>query len=324
MIRFFFFCFYFIHFSFALKQSTSQGLLAAEIEAIGEQTADFSNQASDAFKSLNKKFESEQNFTSSTSEALISSKITELETEYARVEAKLQPLRDLYVKESKNCKEHLSCDTCKTSKSCVWCTVEEKCVNGDEQGPTEGDCSDYLYQECSYPGCEEYQDCESCISDPVCGWCSIGHSCYESTSIEIGDCDFEYFYHSEGNTSCPAYQAKVSTYSDNTDEVLLSEIQSLESILQDISSEIEYLKDCKSEIVRKASDKIEVESAPELSSYEGISNQTDDQAVKEKQAQEEWQGKLWSQWSTDVNAEINDDIQREFGEVIDEINKYME
>jgi hypothetical protein len=111
---------------------------------------------------------------------------------------------------------------------------------------------------------------------------------------------------------------------DNTDEVLLAEIHSLEGILIDIQQEITTLKERKTEIVRKAAKQVEVENDTDLKSYDGIVSQTDDQAIRESQEKQDWQAKLWSQWSQDVNLEIDDDVQREFGEVLEEINKYME
>jgi hypothetical protein len=309
--------------SLVLAQETSQGVLATAIEELGEETSQFSAQSSAAFKSLNTKLETEQNFTSSTSESLISSKISELKTEYNKISEELAPLRASYEKAAKNCNEHLSCSSCKTSESCVWCTVEEKCVNGDEYGPTEGDCTDYLYQECTYAGCEEYKDCSTCIGDSNCGWCNIGHTCYEGTEVLKGDCSFKYYYHSAGNTDCPEYTQEESECNDNAEEVILKEINRLEDILNDIQAEIDELEEAKEQIVRKASKKIDLEDDPELAEYEGMTEKVDEKAKKETEEELEWKKKLWENWKNQVNEDIDEDIQEEFDEVIGEINEYM-
>ena len=308
----------------ALTQETSQGVLATAIEELGEETSQFSTQSSAAFKSLNTKLETEQNFTSSTSESLISSKISELKVEYNKVSAKLGPLRASYEIAAKNCNEHLSCTSCKTSESCVWCTVEQKCVNGDQYGPSDGDCTDYLYQECTYAGCEEYQECSTCIGDSNCGWCSIGHTCYEGTEVLKSDCSFKYYYHSAGNTNCPDYsQQEESDLNDNAEEVILAEIKRLEGVLSDIQTEIEDLEEAKEEIVRKASKKIDLEEDPELADYEGMTGKVDEKAKEETEEELEWKKKLWENWKNQVNEDIDEDIQDEFGEVISEIKEYM-
>lgn len=305
-------------------QETSQGVLATAIEELGEQTSEFSSQSSAAFRSLNTKLETEQNFTSSTSESLISSKIAELKTEYDKISEKLGPLRASYEKAAKNCNEHLTCNSCKTSESCVWCTVEEKCVNGDEYGPLDGDCSDYLYQECTYAGCEEYKDCNTCIGDSVCGWCNIGHICYEGTELLKGDCSFKYYYHSEGNTDCPEYSEEETVYNDNAEEVILSEITTLEDILNNIQLEINELEEAKEEIVRKASKKIDIDDSVQLADYDGMTENVDSQAKKEAEEDIEWKKKLWENWKEQVDEEVDEDVQREFDKVIEEINEYME
>jgi len=101
------------------------------------------------------------------------------------------------------CDTLTSCDTCTANKGCVYCVAEEKCVAGNEDGPTQTSCSFFNWDKCTASGCSRYKDCNSCISDPMCGFCSQNNQCLQEDA-DFGGCVTDSWYHSLGSLNqCP-------------------------------------------------------------------------------------------------------------------------
>lgn len=311
-------------FPVVFSQTTSQGILSGGISDLGFEISDVSSDSYSSLSSLNTKFESEQDFASDTSESLILSRISELNSELLNIESSISTLTAALSLANANCKENTDCNSCTSSEACVWCTIESLCVNGDEYGPLYGECIDYLYDKCSYAGCNEYLECELCISDNACGWCSIGHSCYEATSVLKGDCKFEYFYHAAGNTDCPVYTSPTETLSINSEIILQMEIDQLESIQLALLSEIFDLEETREKIVKEANKEIELPLPNTGKDYSGIGETVDSQANQEKDEELAFQEDLWADWAFEISEDIDDVVTIEYDDVIDALEVYQD
>ena len=317
--------FYLLCFALPLtsSQETSQGVLSNSLSELGSEISEFSSQTADSLTSLNTKLEAEQEFSSDASESLISSRISELEIELSGIDTALSMLTQALAQAEPKCGEKLDCDSCTISESCVWCTIEKRCVNGDSLGPINGECSDFLYESCSYAGCNEYLKCEICISDTTCGWCSIGHVCYSATSTLKGDCEFQYFYHAEGNTECPPFTRITEKTSYNSDEVLQQEIDELLFTKEDINNEIEDLNDIREEIVKESSKVVTIPEGIQIHDYEGIGEVTDSQANTEAENRLEFQEELWLDWANSTSMDLDEMIYDEYDDIIEALEVYQ-
>ena len=306
----------------SLSQQSSQGILSSSVADLGSEIKDFSSQSSSSFSSLNAKLEAEQDYIADASEYLISSKTYELNSQLDIINANIETIDAALSVVLLECDKNFNCTACTFSQSCIWCTVEKMCVYGDSQGPINGECSEFLYDICSYPGCEEYQDCETCISDTSCGWCSIGHMCYEATSVLKGDCEFEHFYHSEGNTQCPAYTPRSKGAIIDTEIALQEEKNKLLSMKNEIELEIEYLEEIRKDIVAEASKTITIPSGIQGEDYTGIVDVTDQQAEIEKENKIASEQAIWDNWANQTEERTKDLFDEEYTEIIKALQNY--
>ena len=302
------------------SQKTSQGVLSSGTEQLGSEIKDLSSQSLSSLSSLNTKLESENSYIGDVSEVLINAKITELEIQLEKIEDLLSDLNKQLETAALHCEDNLECGQCTALQNCVWCTIEKICVPGNSEGPDQGECSDFLYKACSYPGCEEYVDCEPCIGDTSCGWCSIGHLCYEATAVLKGDCSFKYFYHSEGNTDCPVNTLKAETGYSNDELILEKEIDELSYIENMISQEIQDLD--RKDIVKDASKSFIISDEFEGEDYDGIVNETDTLAENEKNQRLKFQENLWNQFVNTTDNDLEEAISEDYEKVLDVIGEY--
>jgi Plexin repeat len=308
----------------AFGQETSQGVLSSAIAEVNEELLDLSNQTYASLSSLNDKLESEREFMSDTSELLIKERIDALKSQLNTTQSSLDSLNDEYNEALLDCEQYLNCDSCTGADSCVWCTVEKVCVEGDTYGPTGGNCTDYMYEECSYPGCEGYTTCDLCISDSDCGWCSIGHVCYEATYILKGDCKFEYFYHIEGNYDCPDYTPSNSTNPSPKSLQLKKQIDQLNDQKNNILQDISNLEQAQSNIVKESRVKKPIPDLPSFSDLGNIVDVTDYLANYETSSNRDFQNQLIDYWGEFTSSEINSYESKQYYNTYSQMVKYDE
>lgn len=306
------------------SQQTSQGVLAGSLESLSDKIQEFSTESTDSLTIINQKLDDEQEFKSDTSESLIKSKISELEDELQSIAENLESLQAALEISSTNCGENLDCKSCTGSEKCVWCNVDKICVNGDFYGPMNGECGDYNWAGCTFPGCEEYLDCQTCIGDTGCGWCTIGHFCYEGSAVLKGDCDFEYYYHAEGNTQCPEFLPMSSVTSINTEAILQQKIDELLYIEDQINFEIYELEEKREDIVKEANKGGDIIQGIEVSDFEGIIDVADQQAIEEDEDELLFQELLWDSWANNTIEGITEDVDEDFDDIIIALEKFQD
>merc|ERR1712226_890733 len=87
------------------------------------------------------------------------------------------------IEEDMPCTPLQTCGECAFSHSCGWCDNIQTCLNGDVEGPEDGNCTQWSYNFCSGESCGGYAayGCAACIMDPFCGFCAEGQECMEGS-----------------------------------------------------------------------------------------------------------------------------------------------
>jgi hypothetical protein len=181
-----------------------------------------------------------------TSEDLIDSEKADKERELRTVNDDIDELEE-EIEAQTICINYDSCASCSLSSTCVWCKSLQLCVAGDEEGATNGECSEFEYSKCSAEYCGDYNDCEACLSSFECGWCTEGYCDIVSSTT----CSSDSFYYtaSDTNYECTGYiihTAKQESGSLAEKEAKLKELrdeqQAIAIQVQDLDMEAERIE----------------------------------------------------------------------------------
>lgn len=211
----------------ALRQTTSQGQLAAGLETINGNLVQLANQASEYAQAESQQLSQALTLTTSTSVLLVRTQITSLQQELDDTQQTIDELQARINESTQMCSGFTQCTACALNEACVWCSAEQQCVAGDSNGPLGGECSTYFYGSCG-AGCGELMQCIACVANTACSWCSNGGVCMESRS----DCDASFLVTTGGN--CPAAQT-VSYQSFNPSAQVDTQLSRLQ---RDLSSNL--------------------------------------------------------------------------------------
>ena len=129
-------------------------------------------------------------------------------------------------------------------------------MNGDGDGPFEGECVDFHYENCSSSRCDQYTTCNVCISDTQCGWCEGGDYCFNSNRFDNKDCAAEDYYHVENEVTCP--ESHITEPGDAPVTTYDAEIESLYSQRSALEAQIEELDSLRIDLVQQANEVVRV------------------------------------------------------------------
>jgi len=206
--------------STALRQTTSQGQLAAGLETINGNLVQLANQVNEYAQSESQQLSQALTLTTTTSAILVRSQITSLQQDLDNTQQTIDELQARINESTLRCNGFEQCTDCARNEACVWCSAEQQCVAGDSNGPLGGECSDYFYGSCG-AGCGELMQCVACLANSACSWCSNGGVCMASGS----GCDTSFLVTTGGD--CPASQT-VSYQSFNSNAQVDTQLSRLQ------------------------------------------------------------------------------------------------
>jgi predicted nucleic acid-binding Zn-ribbon protein len=193
-------------------QDSSYSTEAQGLQKLSQQVVALSTQIEDTSAALSSVLDSQLTVTENTASAELRIELGQVEEDLDEVSAEIEELEAELDSRQAHCPYLESCTKCTSNYSCVWCSSLNKCVAGDSQGPYNGECTSYQYEQCNHSGCSRYTECGSCINDSSCGWCLNGQYCLEGSTEDTGDCHYDFFYSSASvsNHDCPADSSSVS------------------------------------------------------------------------------------------------------------------
>ena len=80
---------------------------------------------------------------------LIEKDIISLKDDIDHMQFRIENIKSKLPSSDSVCSRLSSCDTCTSNPSCGWCSMTQSCVEGNEKGPLNGECSIYDYNKCS-------------------------------------------------------------------------------------------------------------------------------------------------------------------------------
>ena len=170
-----------------------------------------------------------------------------------RVNQEISDLESTESEEQENCLSNTTCESCTLNSGCVWCPEDNSCVEGDENGPQEGTCSNYQHGQCTILDCDSYTSCSSCLNNSACGWCASDSTCYEAENAECSDEDL-YYIESEENNFCPEEDTETFTVLYSTEDQKADKLDELELIKQNLEQDIDWLQEEKEELLETMED----------------------------------------------------------------------
>lgn len=234
------------------NSKTGKGSLAEGQERTSVQVESLSSQTDSALEAVSAKLTTTINLTLTAGTAVLRSKIEDKYDDIDDIQERIDEIDQELESMQLACSEVTECGECTSNSKCVWCSVESTCHDGDEYGPTDGECTEYLYESCGGLGCRQYDTCDSCLKDSDCGWCLNQARCNKSSSTDYGGCDQDYFYYSQGsNDQCPSHSHSADRGRDTSEreeleaekEVLEQEKAQLNSEIDDYDDQVESLEE---------------------------------------------------------------------------------
>jgi hypothetical protein len=293
--------------------TTSKGSLAKGQEDTSQQVEDLSTQTNDALQAASTKLSSSIDLTLTAGTAVLRSKIEDKDDEIDDVDRQIAAIDAELESAELRCSEITMCSDCTSNSDCVWCSVESTCHDGDQDGPTEGECTDFLYESCDGLGCRLYQSCDSCLEDSDCGWCLDQARCNKSSATDFGGCDKDYFYHSEiDNDQCPEYSHTADRGLDTSRrEELVAEKAYLEDEKADLQAEADdyqsQVSSLEEEAYKTAQTYIpEVQTEDDL---DGLDEQVDELAQGETDEEEQFKADTLQEAEYIVNNNTDSAVQ---------------
>ena len=165
--------------SLHLRQSTSLGLLASDVDTLNSNLVTLGDQAVDDGDTRDRLADTGFAFSNDVYSGLLNSEIMDRQDDLRAAQQQADRVRSEL--EDMGCSRWGSCDGCSGDKGCVWCSAERVCVSGDDRGPLAGECTDFR----TSCGCEDAEDCQQCQRQWNCAWCAADDMC-----LSAGDyCD---------------------------------------------------------------------------------------------------------------------------------------
>ena len=179
----------------------SRATIGSGIESVSESISTLSSSLSDSIHDIDSSIESSVSSTYTYSASVLSGRIVELEERLLKLNTQIAETSKEIALLSEQCEEFGDCTGCSNTANCVWCSGGF-CAEGDESGPYQNECSDFLYQECENESCKDFDTCSSCTASD-CGWCDSLRTCFLSEADDSQDCPDSEYYHIDKNV-CPA------------------------------------------------------------------------------------------------------------------------